>query len=81
MSTSFSRSWFFRENVSSALSSSCFFQVVTWFSPLYQSVVLVRGLTLGVFGWEMLVAVAYLVAMGALGSWITSRRIGLLLRT
>jgi lipooligosaccharide transport system permease protein len=58
-----------------------FFQVVAWFSPLYQGVVLVRGLTLGVLGWEMLVAVAYLIAMGALGSWITARRIGHLLRT
>ena len=57
------------------------FQVLTWFSPLYHSVVLVRGLTLGIFGWEMLVAVVYLVAMGAIGSWITSRRIGVLLRT
>jgi lipooligosaccharide transport system permease protein len=57
------------------------FQVLTWFSPLYHSVVLVRGLTLGILGWEMLVAVIYLVAMGAAGSWVTARRIGVLLRT
>jgi lipooligosaccharide transport system permease protein len=57
------------------------FQVIGWFSPLYQSVVLVRGLTLGVFSWGMLVAVVYLVAMGAIGSIITTRRIGQLLRT
>lgn len=58
-----------------------FFQVVTWFSPLYHSVVLVRGLTLGVLDWTMLVALVYLVAMGLTGSIITSRRIGSLLRT
>ena len=58
-----------------------FFQVVTWFSPLYHSVVLVRGLTLGVIDWTMAVAVIYLVAMGAVGSLITARRIGTLLRT
>lgn len=57
------------------------FQVITWLSPLYQSVVLVRGLTLGVFDWTMAIAVVYLSVMGALGSWITSRRIGALLRT
>lgn len=58
-----------------------FLQVVVWFSPLYQSVVLVRGLTLGVLGWPMLIAVIYLVTMGVIGSVITSRRIGSLLRT
>jgi lipooligosaccharide transport system permease protein len=57
------------------------FQVITWFSPLYQSVVLVRGLTLGVLDWTMLVALAYLITMGLIGSLITSRRIGSLLRT
>ena len=57
------------------------FQVLTWFSPLYHSVVLIRGLTLGILGWQMLVAVVYLVAMGVVGSWITNRRIGTLLRT
>ena len=57
------------------------FQVLTWFSPLYHSVVLVRGLTLGIVGWPMLVAVIYLVTMGTIGSLITARRIGILLRT
>ena len=55
-------------------------QVVAWFSPLYQSVALVRGLTLGVIEWTMLVNITYLVAMGVAGSWITSRRFGDLLR-
>jgi lipooligosaccharide transport system permease protein len=58
-----------------------FFQVFTWFSPLYHSVVLVRGLTLGVLSWTMLGSVVYLVAMGVVGSLITARRIGSLLRT
>lgn len=58
-----------------------FFQVVTWFSPLYHSVVLVRGLTLGVLSWTMLGSIIYLVAMGLVGSLITARRIGTLLRT
>lgn len=57
------------------------FQVLTWFSPLYHSVVLVRGLTLGVIDWTMGVAVLYLVAMGVTGSVITARRVGQLLRT
>lgn len=58
-----------------------FFQVVTWFSPLYHSVVLVRGLTLGVLSWTMLGSILYLVAMGLIGSVVTARRIGALLRT
>ena len=57
------------------------FQVITWFSPLYHSVVLIRGLTLGVVGWPMLIAVIYLTAMGVIGSVVTARRINSLLRT
>jgi lipooligosaccharide transport system permease protein len=58
-----------------------FIQVVTWISPLYHGVILIRGLTLGVLEWSMLINVAYLTAMGAIGMWITGRRIeGLLLR-
>jgi len=55
-------------------------QIVSWFSPLYQSVALVRGLTLGALEWTMLVNIAYLAAMGIAGSWVTSRRFGNLLR-
>ena len=57
------------------------FQVITWFSPLYHSVVLVRGLTLGILGWPMLISLIYLTTMGIVGSVITARRIGGLLRT
>ena len=54
--------------------------VVTWISPLFHGVVLTRGLTLGILEWTMLINVVYLTAVGVLGSWITSRRIGALLR-
>ena len=49
--------------------------VVAW-TPLYQGVALIRGLTVGVVGPEMLVNVTYLVVMGAIGLVITRRRIG-----
>jgi lipooligosaccharide transport system permease protein len=49
--------------------------IVAW-TPLYQGVALIRGLTVGVVGPGMLVNVAYLLAMGAIGLWITSRRLG-----
>jgi lipooligosaccharide transport system permease protein len=48
--------------------------IVAW-TPLYQGVSLIRGLTTGVVGPEMVVHVAYLVVMGAIGLWITSRRL------
>lgn len=49
-------------------------------TPLYQGVVLCRGFATGSFvAWEMLVAVAYLAAMGTLGMWVASRRLGKLL--
>jgi len=42
--------------------------------------VLCRGFATGSFvPWEMLVAVAYLAAMGTLGMWVASRRLGKLL--
>jgi len=56
-----------------------FIQIVTWISPLYHGVVLIRGLTLGILEWTMLVNVAYLAAWGIVGSMITARRIGVLL--
>ncbi|MEN8113862.1 MAG: ABC transporter permease, partial [Actinomycetota bacterium] len=56
-----------------------FIRVVTWISPLYHGVELIRGLTLGILEWTMLINVAYLAAMGAVGSLITGRRIGTLL--
>jgi lipooligosaccharide transport system permease protein len=56
-----------------------FIQAATWISPLYHGVVLIRGLTLGILEWTMLVNVAYLAAWGIVGSIITARRIGVLL--
>lgn len=44
-------------------------------TPLYQGVALIRGLTVGVVGPEMLVHVAYLLVMGFIGLWVTSRRL------
>ncbi len=54
-------------------------QVLTWFSPLFHGVRLVRGLTLGILDWTMLINVAFLVIMGAIGSIITARRVDTLL--
>ncbi len=49
-------------------------------TPLYQGVVRCRGFATGSFiVWEMLVAVVYLAAMGTLGMWVASRRLGKLL--
>ncbi len=48
-------------------------------TPLYQGVVLCRGVVAGAFSWHMLVAVAYLLAMGAIGLWVASRRFARLL--
>ncbi len=43
-------------------------------SPLYQSAALLRGFSLGVFSWTMIVHVAYLAAMGCLGLAIANKR-------
>jgi lipooligosaccharide transport system permease protein len=51
-------------------------QKITWISPLFHGVVLVRGLTLGVLNWTMLINIAYLSILGIIGLIITSRRIG-----
>lgn len=51
-------------------------QTIVGWTPLYQGVSLIRGLTVGVVGAGMLVNVAYLLVMGAIGLWITSRRLG-----
>jgi lipooligosaccharide transport system permease protein len=48
-------------------------------TPLYQGVALLRGLTTGSVGWEMLWHVAYLAAMGTAGMYVASRRLGRLL--
>jgi lipooligosaccharide transport system permease protein len=48
-------------------------------SPLYRSVDLLRALTTGGLGWSLAADVGYLLAMGGLGLWVTSRRLGRLL--
>jgi lipooligosaccharide transport system permease protein len=52
--------------------------VVQW-SPLYQAVELIRGLTSGVLQWSMLGNVAYFVVMAVVGVIISGRRLGRLL--
>lgn len=48
-------------------------------SPLYQSVVLIRGITLGPVGWAQVWAVLYLLAATTLGLTVAGRRITTLL--
>ena len=50
-------------------------------TPLYQGVDLVRGLTTGTFGPELLAHVVYLAAMGTLGLVVVNRRLDKLLLT
>lgn len=91
--TTWMRSWQDFEFVQLAimpmfLFSATFFPIETYpgwvqdvvsVTPLYQGVVLVRGLTTGVLGWELLIAVGYLLAMGTAGMYVASRRLGGLL--
>lgn len=48
-------------------------------TPLYRGVVLCRELTTGAVSVDSLVSVVYLVAMGSLGLYVVSRRLGRLL--
>jgi len=50
-------------------------QVVVQLTPLFHGVALLRGLTTGLVGPVLLVHVAYLVVMGALGVLLASRRL------
>jgi lipooligosaccharide transport system permease protein len=52
--------------------------IVRW-TPLYQGVVLTRGMSLGSIGWDGVVAAVYLAAMGSLGLYFAGSRIGKLL--
>jgi lipooligosaccharide transport system permease protein len=52
--------------------------IVQW-TPLYQGVVLLRDLVLGVPGPDLLWCAAYLAVMGAIGLYIAGRRIAALL--
>jgi len=54
-------------------------QVVIEWTPLYQGVVLLRELTVGVLGPDLLWRVAYLAVLGAAGLYASGRRIGKLL--
>ncbi|MGZ4706926.1 MAG: ABC transporter permease [Acidimicrobiales bacterium] len=54
-------------------------QAVIRFTPLYQGVALERALVFGDVGPELLVHVAYLLAMGSFGLWVAGRRLGTLL--
>jgi lipooligosaccharide transport system permease protein len=49
-------------------------------TPLYQGVAVIRGLTLGVLSWTMLLNVGYLVVMGVLGLRMADRRLSRLLQ-
>ncbi len=53
-------------------------EIVRW-TPLYQGVVLCRGMALGSMGWEAVTAALYLAAMGLVGVYVASRRLGTLL--
>jgi lipooligosaccharide transport system permease protein len=48
--------------------------IIVSFSPLYQAAALMRGLSLGIFSWTMIVHVLYLGTMGAVGVAIAARR-------
>jgi lipooligosaccharide transport system permease protein len=54
-------------------------QIIVECTPLYQGVVLLRGLTLGVVTPALLWSVAYLAVMGLVGLLVAGRRIGRLL--
>jgi lipooligosaccharide transport system permease protein len=55
--------------------------VIVECTPLYQGVVMLRGLILGVAGPDLLWRAAYLAAMGFIGLAISGRRIARLLLT
>ncbi|MBM0237303.1 ABC transporter permease [Micromonospora sp. ATA32] len=48
-------------------------------TPLYRSVHLIRGISVGVSGWSWLIDVAYLLVVTAVGLAVASRRMGRLL--
>ena len=91
--TTFMRSWQDFEYVQLAimpmfLFSATFFPVTAfegplrWVieaTPLYRGVVLCRELTTGAMSWDSAISVVYLAAMGSIGLWVVSRRLGKLL--
>jgi lipooligosaccharide transport system permease protein len=61
---------------------STYSEPVQWIvrvTPLYQGVELMRGLTLGIVGWDLLGHVAYFLVMGAAGLAVANRRLHTLL--
>jgi lipooligosaccharide transport system permease protein len=54
-------------------------QVIIEYTPLYQGVVMLRDLTVGVVGPDLLWRAAYLAALGLAGLYASGRRIGKLL--
>ena len=54
-------------------------QVIIACTPLYQGVVMLRDLTVGVVGPDLLWRAAYLAALGLAGLYVSGRRIGKLL--
>jgi lipooligosaccharide transport system permease protein len=47
---------------------------IIWFSPLYQSAALLRGLSLGQFDWIMIFRAGYLLFIALIGLYIAARR-------
>ena len=61
---------------------STYSEPVQWIvrvTPLYHGVELMRGLTLGIVGWDLLGHVAYFLVMGAAGLAVANRRLHTLL--
>src|SRR5271165_1316174 len=54
-------------------------QVIVEYTPLYQGVVLLRDLTVGVVGPDLLWRAAYLAALGLAGLYVSGRRLARLL--
>ena len=87
------RSWqdldlFFVVTLPLFLFSGTFFPIETYpeplrtiveFSPLYRGVDLVRGLTTGSLGWNLVIDAVYLFAMGCVFVYVASRRLGKML--
>ena len=91
--TTFMRSWqdldlLFVVTLPLFLFSGTFFPIDTYpeplrtivqFSPLYRGVDLVRGLTTGTLGWNLVIDVIYLSVMGLIFVFVASRRLGKML--
>ncbi len=91
--TTFMRSWqdldlLFVVTLPLFLFSGVFFPIDTYpeplhtivqLSPLYRGVDLVRGLTTGTLGPNLIIDVIYLFVMGAFFLWVASRRLGKML--